>query len=946
VSSERHKRIKEIFLTALEKKGKDRESYLESACHPESRREVEALLEFDQRSLGFIDAPPIGPMTVPETIGNFRILQKIGEGGMGTVFEAQQDKPRRTVALKILSPGLATPRALRRFEFEGELLGRLQHPGIAQIFEAGCADTGYGPQPYFAMELIRGEPLTAYAGNLSIDKILKLMIRVCKAVHHAHQKGVVHRDLKPGNILVDETGQPKVLDFGVAHATDLDQPAGTLLTQAGQVIGTLQYMSPEQAAGDQADLDTRSDVYSLGVILYELLAGKPPYNVSSKTLPGAVKAVLEEQPARLGSLNRACRGDVETMVMKALEKDRERRYASAAELAADLGRHLDRRPIEALPPSGIYRLRKFIARHKGLSAGLFFTFIALAAGIVATSLERDAAREAAETAETINEFLLIDLLASPDPRRLGREVRVVEVLDRASDRIDQAFSGKPRIEAAVRDTLAQSYEALGLLDEAERYAVKALEMRRETLGDTHAQTLESMGHLVEILASMGRLEEGIDLARKTLELQEKYLGRRHPATLTCMANLGSCLAMAQRTPEALDLLFEVLKVRTEELGPHHLDTLFAMNTLFVTLDMASRYDEADALAEKTLQACLDSLGAEHPLTHVVKYNYALLLERRGRLEDAEKLYSELLDSYRNTFGEQHYLTTFPMASLASSKERRGDHDSAEALLRRVLELRTRTLGREHYETINAGTELALFLMKRGKMDEAVSLAESTVDVQRAELGADHPRLAASLNTLGRILRNAGRHEEAEEAYREAIGIYRRADEGNQAGLSGVLYNLGVLLYREMRDPGAAVPFFEEALAMDRRRFGDRHANVAGDLFNLGRALHARGDPAQAEPLFRELLESEESRLAEDDPLTLGRKRAFGLCLIDLGKFDEAERYLRAAYEGFEKEYGPDHDRTREAMSGLVRLYEAWDKHEIADSKTEKTPRSSRSRGGE
>lgn len=322
---------------------------------------------------------------IPAFIGPYRIIRLLGEGGMGAVYEAEQETPRRTIALKIIKPGLASGEFQRRFEQEAQALGRLQHPGIAQIYEAGTAETGWGVQPYFAMEFIRGETLRKYVRDrqLTTARRLELMVKVCEAVHHAHQRGLIHRDLKPGNIVVDETGQPKILDFGVARVTDSDMEA-TRQTDLGQLVGTLAYMSPEQVLADPGELDTRSDVYALGVILYELLAGHLPYDISHARIHEAVETIRKTDPASLSSIQRIYRGDIETIVAKALEKDKERRYASAAELAEDIQRHLTHQPIRARPPRASYKLQKFYRRHKAGVIGTATALLLAAASAVVT----------------------------------------------------------------------------------------------------------------------------------------------------------------------------------------------------------------------------------------------------------------------------------------------------------------------------------------------------------------------------------------------------------------------------------------------------------------------------------------------------------------------------------------------------------------------------------
>ncbi len=325
---------------------------------------------------------PGDPQPLPTSIGRYRILRLLGEGGMGMVYEAEQDFPQRIVALKVIRAGYATGEMLRRFENETQALGRLQHPGIAQIYDAGAVETPFGKQPYIAMELVRGQTLLDYCDSqkLNTRQRLELMAKICDAVQHAHQRGLIHRDLKPANILVGEDGQPKILDFGVARLTDSDAQA-TRQTNMGEIIGTLAYMSPEQVSGEAEDIDTRSDVYALGVILYEVLSGKAPYAIG-RQIHEAVRAIRQDEPTALSSVNRTYRGDIETIVARALEKDKTRRYGSAAELAADIRRYLHDEPIVARPPSTTYQLQKFARRHKALVSGIAAVFVVLALGSV------------------------------------------------------------------------------------------------------------------------------------------------------------------------------------------------------------------------------------------------------------------------------------------------------------------------------------------------------------------------------------------------------------------------------------------------------------------------------------------------------------------------------------------------------------------------------------
>ena len=442
---------------------------------------------------------------VPSTIGSYRIIRLLGEGGMGAVYEAEQDQPRRRVALKVIKSAWADRELLRRFELESQTLGRLHHPGIAQIYEAGAAETSFGSQPFFAMEIIRGKPLIEYAEakHLNTRQRLALMIQICEAVEHAHQRGIIHRDLKPGNILVEESGQPKILDFGLARVTDGDMQA-TRQTDMGQLLGTLAYMSPEQVTADPLALDTRSDVYALGVILYELLAGRLPYEVSRHVYE-VVRTIQQVDPKPLSSINRAYRGDIETIAAKALEKDKTRRYGSAAELAADIRRYLEDRPIAAKPASTSYQLRKFARRNKVLVTGTFAVFLTLIVGVVVSTWQAVRARRAevraqaeTATAQAVVDFLQNDLLAQasankqagpktkPDP-----DLKVRTALDRAAERIEGKFAKQPEVEAEIRQTIGQTYYDLGLYPEGRKQLEQALTLRRRVLGPDNPKTIHA-----------------------------------------------------------------------------------------------------------------------------------------------------------------------------------------------------------------------------------------------------------------------------------------------------------------------------------------------------------------------------------------------------------------------------------------------------------------------
>ena len=495
----------------------------------------------------------------PDRIGPYRIVAVMGEGAMGIVYEAEQERPRRRVALKIIRPGVATPAMLRRFEHEYEFLGRLQHPGIAQIYQAGVADTGYGPQPYFAMELVRGRRLDEYVRikELGLRERLSLIADIADAVQHAHHRGVIHRDLKPANILVTETGGPKVLDFGLARAAQAELQS-TVQTMAGEVVGTMSYMSPEQVVGDMSELDTRSDVYALGVILYELLSGRLPFDLSRKSLPEAVRIIRDDEPARLSSISRTLPADVATIVAKALEKDKLRRYGSAAELAEDIRRFLRNEPIVARRPSASYQVRKFAHRHKGLVGGAIAVLIALVAGVVvstwqavrASRAERvaqaranDAQAEKAK-AEAVTKFLT-EMLASADPARAqGREVTVRAAVDEAARKIDAgAMAGQPggRGRGAQRDR--DDLRGTGVVRAGGAQLRTALDLESRIQPRIRSLLADTNTRLVNVLYKAQKYADAMPVAQEAVRLRKEALGPRHPDTATSLDDLGAILSV-------------------------------------------------------------------------------------------------------------------------------------------------------------------------------------------------------------------------------------------------------------------------------------------------------------------------------------------------------------------------------------------------------------------
>jgi len=715
MTSHRWRQIREVFDAVQGEAIELRAALIDEKCagDAELRREVESLLAHRDRSGGFLEAAPsalaqedrriasgtrysaMGAVSIGEQIGAYRLVRVLGSGGMGVVYLAEQENPRRHVALKVLRPGLLSADAVRRFEYEAQILARLKHPGIAQIIEAGTAPHG---QPFFAMEYVDGVTLVDFAieQRLGTRERLALFIRVCEAVQHAHQRGVVHRDLKPGNILVVTEGaqdathaassaappsggsilraSPKILDFGIARVTDADRCATSLHTGVGQLLGTMSYMSPEQLVGDPQAIDTRCDVYSLGVILFELLTGRLPHDVAHRSAPDAMRAITSEEPARLGSVNRDLRGDLETIVAKALETDRDRRYGSAAALASDIERFMEDEPILARPTSTWYQLRKFARRNRGLVGGVFAVFMALAAGaigmtwqaVVATRAKASAQQSAARF-ELLYRFFAGMLASSSLPGATdgsasdelppGRQVRLADLLDRGAADVAAKLAGQENVETVVRHTLGRAYFSLRLFPEAEAQWQRAAELYRRLSGPDDRATLTAESNLVLLYRSWGRLNEAEQACRHTLAAQQRTLGRDHPDTFVTLVDLLTTLERSQKMDSAREILEEAIRVAPLALRIDSRDAVLdSADAVLLFLLESDRNDAALALSDATRAAVRASSQATEVRRALVQFRHAVCLERLRRFEEAERELLAVLGTYQRLYGPTHQRT--------------------------------------------------------------------------------------------------------------------------------------------------------------------------------------------------------------------------------------------------------------------------------------------------
>jgi non-specific serine/threonine protein kinase/serine/threonine-protein kinase len=704
---------------------------------------------------------------------------------MGEVYEAEQQEPvRRKVALKLIKWGMDTKQVVGRFESERQALALMDHPAIAKVLDAGATEQG---RPYFAMEYVKGEPITKYCDKhrLSTRERLVLFMEVCEGVQHAHQKGIIHRDIKPTNVLVtiqEDKPVPKIIDFGVAKATEQRLTEKTVFTQMGVLVGTPEYMSPEQAEMTGVDIDTRTDVYALGVMLYELLIGALPFG--SKELRKAGfdeirRKIREDEPSKpstrlttlgdasiesakkrrvdLPTLRRQLRGDLDWITMKALEKDRTRRYGSPSELAADVERHLNDEPVQAGPPSAVYRARKFVRRHKvGVAAGLV-VMVALLAGIVGTTFglvranrAEEQAKQEAAAAERVSEFLVGLFEVSNPSEARGNTITAREILDKGAKEIDEELSDQPELQARLMTTMGKVYYKLGLYSQPEPLFSQALTTRKHVLGEDHPDTLISMTNLAALYQVQGRYSEAEPLYSEILETQKRVLGDDHQTTLLSMHNLAWLYMSQGRYDEAEPLYVETLETQRRVLGRDNQDTLNSLNNLAVLYVHRGRYDEAEPLYIETLEFHKRMFGNDHPNTLISMHNMAWLYMKQNRYDEAVPLCLETLEAKKRILGEDHPETLWTMLLLAMLRGNQGRYDEAEPLCRRALENQRRVLGEEHPQTLITISTLANVYIEQGRYDDAEPLYLQTLEIQKRILGDNHPETLNTLCSLARI----------------------------------------------------------------------------------------------------------------------------------------------------------------------------------------------------
>lgn len=971
-----------IFHAARQIESTDaRARYLDQVCGSSQslRQGVDLLLRYAEEDPDFLESPALDfPPAMadddasltheahPTQIGPYQLLEWIGEGGMGVVYRAEQTQPvHRVVALKLIRPGMESSLVVARFEAEFQALERMDHPGIARVLDGGVSAAG---RPYVVMELVEGSPINAYCDQhgLTIRQRLELFVLVCRAVQHAHQKGIIHRDLKPGNVLVtvqDGEPLPKVIDFGIAKATGASLSDRPVTTAVAQFLGTPAYMSPEQAHLGRSDVDTRSDIYSLGVLLHELLTGTTPFDAErlrKMPLDELCRTIREQEPlkpsARLSSLAdaerlasagrrhtrprqlvRALRGELDWIVLKCLDKDRGRRYETASALAGDLARFLADLPVLAGPPSNWYRFGKFARRHRaslgaasvaGLSLviGLFVSTwqafearqarSAMATALTRSEASRQQAERSRQQAETSRQ-------QAEQARRQAERARtqaeaISELLFRAFQRPDPGVDGK---DVKIADVLDQ---AVAQLD-------KGFAGSKATEG--------------ALLAALGRAYLGLGLSPKSVNVFQKAraaieagLGPDHPETITTRNNLGVAQLEAGSYAEAITHFQAVLENRVARLGPDHPETLVTRNNLAAAYRLNGRSADAITQLEVVRQQQQSTLGPDHPETLATSNNLSRAYSVAGRLPEAIALLEPTLQLMQTRLGPDHPNTLSTSIALALAYQGTDRNHEAIALYRDILPLMDAKLGSGHPHTLVGRNNLALALQNVGRTPEAIDLLETVRQQELDRLGPDHPNTLRTRNNLGMAYLDAGQTSEAITLLQETLQRTEAKLGPEHLHTLATRDNLALAYERKARWADAE-PLRRSLLAAWQRVTAPRSPQVSAQQDRLAENLLNQARWADAEPLLRQSLLARLDS-SPDAWQVFHCLSLLGGSLLGQERYDEAEPLLKQAYEGLNARVATmpfrDRDKVSAAARRVVRLYVQWSKPELAQRWREKT----------
>lgn len=899
--------VDRVFAAVLERPTVERPEALDAACagDAELQREVEQLLAADERIGSFLEQPAgellglVPPGGDGGRVGPYRLLRRIGSGGMGTVYLARRDDDQyeRLVAVKVLRWGLDSPEARLKFLAERQILARLEHRNIARLYDGGTTAEG---RPYLVMELVEGLPVDQYCDQhrLTVGQRLQLFRRVCAAVQYAHQNLLVHRDLKPGNILVTAEGEPKLLDFGIAKRLEPEgaDGGGRDHGDGGDRIMTPLYASPEQVRGKA--ISTASDVYSLGVLLYELLAGHLPYRLSSELDRVVAAAIVGQEPvppsealsepvavargASPRALARQLRGDLDAILLRALRKDPQDRYASAALLSQDLGNHLAHRPVAARPQTPLYLAARLVRRNRTAAVAAALVVV-LGAGLLASFAieERRVTRERDKARYTLS--FLVDTFRQADPYARGGRLTPQAILDEGAGRVARELTSQPDVQAELMDSIGEVALGLGRFDQAQPLLERSLELRRRTFGPESLPVAVSLEHLALLKQQRSEHAAAEALLRQALALEQRLLGKRDLAVAKVLNELGDVVAGQVRYADA------------EELH-------------WLALDIAHQRE-----------------GQVGPTVAASILGLAKRTREEGDPESAEKLFRQGLDVERRALGDRSPRLYRDQTMLADTLIDAGKYKEAEILLRQSLAAQVRILGRGHPDVILTLDALGLSVQRLGRFAEAEVFYRDALQIARRQLGPTHWQVADILSNLGSTLVGINVPTTIREGisyYEESLAI-RRRNLGDGDPLVAQIYLLLAEAHRELNEPDQAIPLARQSLDLIERTEGPNHLHVAYALRELGRDYGLLNRNAEAETYLRRALDIRRRELPAGNPDVAKAQASLGECLMNLGRLAEADVLLREADATLSAQFPATDYRVTELRAVRARLKQRY-----------------------
>lgn len=930
MTNKRWQKLKQIFNEALDMEKSKRESYLKKACEndPALKKEIESLLKAHETSDKLEHSPEqllqkaMSEQALEfkkgQQIGPYKIIRSLGYGGMGNVYLAKRTDGQfeQQVALKLLRTGFTTENQIRRFLAERQILATLNHRNIARLLDGGVTDDG---QPWFAMEFVKGHPINEYCDEkkLNLKQRLKLFNKVCEAVHSAHQKLIIHRDLKPSNILVTDEGTVKLLDFGIAKALDRDNNffGESSLTHTGLLPLTPSYSSPEQVCGQP--MSTASDIYQLGIILYELLTGCRPYEVSGKTPSEIEQVICEQQPTRPSTvitklvtgqdekehnaqsisrqrqtkteqLSKKLKGDLDTIVLKALRKEPERRYESVEHFAADIRNYLSGRPVTAHPDTLVYRSRKFLKRHKigvGATAAIVLLMIGYIFTVTWHSQRTQAALKQAQKetarAEQVTTFL-IDMFEANEPgETLGDTVTTRFLLERGVAQAEQ-LENQPDIQARMFDTAGRIYTALGQYGEAKPLIERGLNIRRQIYEDDHLSVSESLHNLARLYKENGDYESAGNLYQEALNLREAHLTPDDPKIAESLYHLGMYYQRAKSNLDSAEILFRrSIEIRENAYGSFHEKVAESLRGMGGIMLANGKYTEAEEYYRRALEIQQNRLGHNHPETLTTINNMAILKAWNGDYDSAISLLQESLSERNSVLGTAHYGRAIQLNNLAFIAGTQGDYKEAGRLLDEAISVMQNSVGVDHPHALVFRTSRARIKHLRGFYQEAESMHREVLDTKREQLGPEHPDVAASMVQLASLLIDQQNYREAEDLLGQAITLHQNSR-------------------------------------------GGKYPMLTSGFYLLGKLKMSAGNYREAAELFYETLQIREKNRAVDNPDIAVVHSLQGACLTDLEIYTEAESLIKDVKILLHHFDEGEQEIKLDLIQQIINLYDKWD----------------------